>query len=99
MYHCTAKMLNWIVVGIGDITQKRVIPAIRSETRSRLYGVVSRDAAKGLLFADRVWPALGEALQDPAADAGYVATPVFLHAVQSIAAMRSGPPVLCETPR
>jgi len=32
--------LDWLVIGIGDITTKRVIPAIEAEPRSVLYGVV-----------------------------------------------------------
>jgi predicted dehydrogenase len=91
-------MLNWLVVGIGDITTRRVIPAIRAEPRSRLYGVISRDPVKGARHAERVWNDLGEALEDPAIDAVYVATPVCLHAPQTIAALRAGRHVLCEKP-
>src|SRR5579862_8138432 len=93
-----AEKLNWLVVGIGDITTKRVIPAIQAEPRSTLYGVVSRDLRKGALYSDRVWTDLGEALRDPAISAVYVATPVCLHSPQSIAAMRAGKDVLCEKP-
>ena len=91
-------MIRWLVVGIGDITRKRVIPAIQEEPRSQLYGVVSRDAAKGAPFAAHVWTNLDEALKDPAIDAVYVATPVFIHAPQTIAALRAGKHVLCEKP-
>src|SRR5437867_11637794 len=90
--------LNWLVVGIGDITTKRVIPAILAEPRSVLYGVVSRDRAKGLHYAERVWTDLAAAVTDPQVDAVYVATPVFLHAPQTIAALHAGKHVLCEKP-
>ena len=36
-------MLNWLVVGIGDITRKRVLPAILAEPHSRLYALLTRD--------------------------------------------------------
>lgn len=90
--------MNWVVVGVGDITTRRVMPAIRSEARSSLYGVVSRDPAKGLQHAPRTWQRLEEALADPEVHAVYVATPTALHAPQSIAALRAGKHVLCEKP-
>ena len=80
-------MLNWLVIGIGDISTKRVIPAIRSEPRSRLYGVVTRDKAKGAGVAEHIWDNLDAALADREIDAVYVATPVALHAPQTIAAL------------
>jgi 1,5-anhydro-D-fructose reductase (1,5-anhydro-D-mannitol-forming) len=91
-------MLNWIVIGIGDISARRVIPAIQAETRSKLYGVVTRDPAKAANYGAKVWGNLDEALGDPAGDAVYVATPVFLHGVQTIAALRAGKHVMCEKP-
>ena len=91
-------MLNWIVIGIGDIATRRVIPAIQAEPRSRLYGVVTRDPAKAAPFGVRVWPTLDEALADPEVHAVYVGTPVFLHAPQTIQSLRAGKHVLCEKP-
>jgi 1,5-anhydro-D-fructose reductase (1,5-anhydro-D-mannitol-forming) len=91
-------MLNWVVIGIGDITTKRVIPAIRSASRSRLYGVVTRDKSKGAGVAEHVWDNLDTALADPQVDAVYVATPVALHAPQTIAALKASKHVLCEKP-
>ena len=91
-------MLNWVVVGIGDISTRRVIPAIRSEPRSRLYGVVTRDKSKGGGVADHVWDNLDDALADPQIDAVYIATPVALHAPQSIKALQAAKHVLCEKP-
>ena len=89
---------NWIVVGIGDITTRRVIPAIQAETRSSLYGLVTRDPAKAARYKTRVWANLGAALSDPAVDAVYVGTPVFLHAPQTIQSLEAGKHVLCEKP-
>jgi 1,5-anhydro-D-fructose reductase (1,5-anhydro-D-mannitol-forming) len=91
-------MLNWIVIGIGDITTRRVIPAIQSEPRSHLYGLVTRDPAKAAPYNTRVWSTLDEALADTSVEAVYVATPVFLHAPQTIQSLRAGKHVLCEKP-
>ncbi|HEY4767073.1 MAG TPA: Gfo/Idh/MocA family oxidoreductase [Candidatus Sulfotelmatobacter sp.] len=91
-------MLNWIVIGIGDIATRRVIPAIQAEPRSRLYGLVTRDAAKAAPFGVRSWETLDPALADPAVHAVYVGTPVFLHAPQTIQSLRAGKHVLCEKP-
>jgi predicted dehydrogenase len=91
-------MLNWIVVGIGDITTRRVIPAIQAESRSKLYGLVTRDSSKAAPYSTRVWSSLDEALHDPAVHAVYIGTPVFLHAPQTIQALRAGKHVLCEKP-
>ena len=91
-------MLNWLVIGIGDITIRRVIPAIQAEARSQLYGVVTRDPAKAAPYHARTWTTLDEALTDTAIDAVYVATPVFLHAPQTMQALRAGKHVLCEKP-
>jgi 1,5-anhydro-D-fructose reductase (1,5-anhydro-D-mannitol-forming) len=91
--------MNWVVIGIGDITRKRVIPAILEEPRSVLYGVVTRDPRKaGAYPGVHVWTAIEDALQDTAVDAIYVASPVALHAPQTIASLRAGKHVLCEKP-
>ena len=91
-------MLNWIVIGIGDITVRRVIPAIQAEGRSHLYGLVTRDPVKAAPYGARVFSSLEEALADPAVQAVYVGTPVFLHAPQAIKALRAGRHVICEKP-
>src|SRR5579863_9326830 len=95
-------MLNWIVIGIGDISIRRVIPAIQAEARSNPYGLITRDLTKAAPFHTRSWATLDEALADPAVkaevDAVYVGTPVFLHAPQTIQSLRAGKHVLCEKP-
>jgi 1,5-anhydro-D-fructose reductase (1,5-anhydro-D-mannitol-forming) len=91
-------MLSWLVVGVGDITRKRVLPAILAESRSRLAGIVTRDAAKAEPYGVPSWIDLTSALAECDASAVYIATPVFLHAPQTIEALRSGCHVLCEKP-
>jgi 1,5-anhydro-D-fructose reductase (1,5-anhydro-D-mannitol-forming) len=91
-------MFRWLVAGIGAITTARVLPAILAEARSKLAGVVTRNPAKAQTYAVPSWPDLDSALAQCAADAVYIATPVFLHAQQTIAALRAGRHVLCEKP-
>lgn len=91
-------MLCWLVIGIGDITTKRVLPAILSEPRSSLAGIVTRHPEKAERYAVPGWTHLDDALQESGANAVYVASPVFLHAPQTIASLRAGKHVLCEKP-
>ena len=91
-------MLNWVVIGVGDITTKRVIPAILSEPRSRLWGIVTRDPAKASRYGVNTFASLTEALASQDVNAVYVGSPVFLHAPQTIESLRAGKHVLCEKP-
>jgi len=95
-YH--TPMLRWLVVGIGDITTKRVLPAILSEPRSQLAGIVTRDPGKAKPYGVPAWQDFTAGLAESGAGAVYVATPVFLHAPQTIQALRAGKHVLCEKP-
>lgn len=92
-------MLNWLVIGIGDITRKRVLPAILAEPRSHLYALLTRDPRKAEAYAGALaFTDLAAALGDPKIDAVYVASPVAMHAEQTIASLRAGKHVLCEKP-
>jgi predicted dehydrogenase len=92
-------MLNWLVIGIGDITRKRVLPAVLAEPRSRLYALLTRDPRKAAAYPGALaFTDLNEALRDPAIDAVYVASPVVHHAEHTIASLRAGKHVLCEKP-
>ena len=87
--------LTWLVVGIGDISTKRVLPAILASPHSRLAGIVTRDPAKAAPYGVPSWESLEAALAACPAEAVYIATPVFVHAAQTIAALRAGRHVLC----
>ena len=91
-------MLNWLVIGIGDITTRRVLPAILAEPRSNLTGIVTRDLGKAAAYPVPAWNTIEDALEQSGAEAVYVATPVFLHAPQSILCLQAGRHVLCEKP-
>lgn len=96
-------MLNWAIVGIGDIARKRVLAALAGVPRSKIRVAVTThpDRAREICApygVERYCTELEEALADREVDAVYVATPVFLHAPQSIAAMLAGKHVLCEKP-
>lgn len=91
-------VLNWIVVGVGDIATKRVIPAIQEEPSSQLYGVVTSKPENAVRYGCKHWASLDEALKDESFDAVYIATPVALHAPQTVAALAASRHVLCEKP-
>ncbi len=91
-------VLNWLVIGIGDITSRRVIPAILREERSSLYAILTRYPEKVESYDALTFRDLDKALKDSRINAVYVASPVFLHAPQTMACLRSGRHVLCEKP-
>jgi 1,5-anhydro-D-fructose reductase (1,5-anhydro-D-mannitol-forming) len=91
-------MLHWLLVGIGDIATRRVIPAIQAEARSSLAAVVTRQPNKAVSYAVPAFPSLEAALHHGTFDAVYIATPVFLHTPQTMQALHAGKHVLCEKP-
>lgn len=92
-------MIRWLVIGIGDIARRRIIPAILAEPRSRLQAFVTRDPQKAAAYSGvEVFTNLEVALMTTPIDAVYVASPVSLHAPQTIACLQAGKHVLCEKP-
>jgi 1,5-anhydro-D-fructose reductase (1,5-anhydro-D-mannitol-forming) len=92
-------MVNWLVIGIGDITRKRVIPAIQAQPRSVFHSVLTRTPGKAAIYPGvNAHTSIETALEDSGVDAVYVASPVALHAPYTIAALRAGKHVLCEKP-
>jgi predicted dehydrogenase len=96
-------MLNWSLIGAGDIVRKRVAAALRDAPGSRLVAISRARADLAESFAtacgaDRWHARWQDLVLDPGIDAVYVATPVRLHAEQTIAAAEAGKHVLCEKP-
>ena len=96
-------ILRWGLIGCGDIARRRVAPALRALPNCELLAVSRADATRAAAFAQefgaRRWYADGfELLADEEIAAVYLATPVYLHAAQAIAAAEAGKHVLCEKP-
>ena len=97
------KCLKWGVIGPGSVAQRRSIPAIQKAGNAELHAILSRDTGRGQRLAQEYGAEISytdtEAfLADPQLDAVYIATPVFLHKEQAIAAARKGLHVLCDKP-
>jgi predicted dehydrogenase len=95
--------LKWGLIGCGDISRKRVAPALRDLPNCDLVAISRTNFAQAESFAKefgarkwyREWTGL---IADEEIDAVYIATPVRLHAEQTIAAAEAGKHVLCEKP-
>ncbi len=95
--------LGWGLIGTGDIVRKRVAAALVAAPGCELAAVSRARPELAEAFAAehgaRRWHADWRALlEDPDVDLVYVATPVNLHAAQTIAAAEAGKHVLCEKP-
>ena len=91
------------MIGCGDIARKRVAPALRDSPLCELVAVSRTNAELVESFANefnarRWYTDWRELLLDREIDAVYIATPVHLHAEQTIASAEAGKHVLCEKP-
>jgi predicted dehydrogenase len=95
--------LKWGLIGCGDISQKRVAPALRDLPNCEFVAVSRANFALAESFAkefgaSHCYEQWQDLIADPAITAVYVATPVYLHCEQTIAAAEAGKHVLCEKP-
>jgi len=95
--------LNWGLVGCGDISRKRVAPAIKALEQCELVAVARANHTLAESFAQefsvkRWYKNWQDLINDDEVDAVYIATPVYLHAEQTIEAAKAGKHVLCEKP-
>jgi predicted dehydrogenase len=97
------RKLRWGLIGCGDISRKRVAPALRDIPDCELIAVNRARPELAEAFAQEFgakrrhgdWR---ELIADDEVDAVYLATPVHLHAEQTIAAAEAGKSILCEKP-
>jgi 1,5-anhydro-D-fructose reductase (1,5-anhydro-D-mannitol-forming) len=95
--------LRWGVIGIGNIVQSTMAPAMVDEPECDLVAAVSRDEGRANDFAARFgarysYTDYEAMLANPEVEAVFIATPNALHADQVIAAARAGKHVLCDKP-
>jgi len=91
------------LVGAGDISQKRVAPALATASGSEISAVcdLRKEQAQSLaekFGAGAVYTDFRQALRESESDAVYLATPVFLHVGQAVKALEAGKHVLAEKP-
>lgn len=96
-------VVRWGIIGAGDIVRRRVAPAINDLPNCELTAIARANAERAEEFArefgaKRWYADWRELLSDEEIDAVYVATPVYLHAPQTIVAAEAGKHVLCEKP-
>jgi predicted dehydrogenase len=97
------KSVRWGLIGCGDIAQKRVAPALVETQHSELVAVSRANTDLLDEFGDKFnvlhrFADWNELVRCKDIDAVYVATPVNLHAEQTMTALESGKHVLCEKP-
>jgi predicted dehydrogenase len=96
-------MINWGIIGCGDVCEVKSGPAFYKVKGSSLVAVMRRDAKKAADFAKRhkvpnYYTTADELLADPQVNAVYVATPPHLHKEYTIKALAAGKPVYVEKP-
>lgn len=97
------EIINWGIIGCGDVTEKKSGPAFNKVGNSRLLAVMRRDAVKASDYASRhqvpKWftdPA--QLINDPAINAIYIATPPSSHEQYTIQSIAAGKHVYVEKP-
>jgi predicted dehydrogenase len=97
------RKIKWGLIGCGDIARRRIAPALLDLPNCELVAVSRANFEQAESFAGefgarRWYKEWQQLLTDDEIDAVYIATPVHLHAAQTIAAARAGKHVLCEKP-
>lgn len=97
------EIVNWGIIGCGDVTEVKSGPAFNKVPSSKLVAVMRRDAAKAENYAKRHnvpkwYNDAYDLINDPEINAVYVATPPLQHEEYTIAALEAGKPVYVEKP-
>ena len=96
-------MVNWGVIGCGGIADRRTIPGLVEAKNARLLAVMDQvpEVTKRVqekYGCPRSYDSVADLLADREIDAVYIATPVFAHTEQVMAAAAAGKHILVEKP-
>lgn len=96
-------MVNWGIIGCGNVTEVKSGPAFNKVKDSRLVAVMRRDAVLAKDYARRhnvpkFYTNASELIHDTNVDAVYIATPPGSHAQYAIEVIKAGKPVYIEKP-
>ncbi len=98
-------MIRWLLVGYGDLADKRVASALKEAEDSELVAIWGRNPNRAKEFAERhgIKESFGgdrllEVINRKDIDAVYVCTPVYSHFEYASLALEAGKDVLCEKP-
>ena len=96
-------MINWGMIGCGDVTEVKSGPAYNVDGKSRLFGVTSRTLASAVDYASRhnvpkVFENASAMINSSSIDAIYIATPPSSHHELALSVARAGKPCCIEKP-
>ena len=98
-----SKKVRWGVIGAGGIADRRTIPGMMLCDNAELVAVMEinmelAEKCRAKWGCKKAYDSEAALLADPEIDAVYIATPVFLHAKQAMAAADAGKHILIEKP-
>ena len=99
----TTKKLKWGIIGCGGIADRRTLPGMMLSETSEPYAVMDADIAaanrvKEKYGASYAFDNYADVLALAEVDAVYIASPVFCHKEQALAAAKAGKHILLEKP-
>jgi predicted dehydrogenase len=96
-------MINWGIIGCGNVTEVKSGPAFSKVENSRLVAVMRRNAALAEDYAKRhnvpkFYSKASDLINDPEVNAVYIATPPGSHMEYALEVIKAGKPVYIEKP-
>jgi predicted dehydrogenase len=96
-------MINWGIIGCGNVTEVKSGPAFNKVADSRLVAVMRRNAELAEDYArrhniPRFYTVADDLINDSEINAVYIATPPLNHAEYALKTLNAGKPVYIEKP-